>query len=364
MSWSKKQKAFTICAYYRTNSYLDAQAQFRQQYPEERRKFPHVNTIKYWVKRFKKDGCVPSSENQRKVSPSVRTQENIETLRKSVDETPKTSVRHRSQHLGFSPTSCWRMLRKDLKLLPYRSPVKHELTQVDIRKRYLMCDWFNGKVRENPAFLNDVWFTDECHFHLSGYVNSKNQVFWGSEKPDFCLQRPIHSIKCTAWMAISKHGLIGPFWFEDADGKALTVNKDRYLQVLVKFWNTLGRRNDLSREDQWIQQDGAPPHTARETIAWLEQHFGDQVISRLTEHEWAPHSPDLTPPDFFLWAYLKSNVYKNNPTTIRELKVAVKAEVRQISRDVCSRVIDNFYRRIQLCRRRGGSHIEHLQEFN
>ena len=211
--------------------------------------------------------------------------------------------------------------------------------------------------------MNDNWFTDECHFHLSGLVNPQNRVYWVNEIPDICFKRPLHSVKCTAWMTISRHGLIGPFWFEDTDGNALMVNKDRYLQVLMKFWRALGRRNDLVRDNQWIQQDGAPPHTARETLAWLYQTFGDRVISRMTAHEWAPHSPDLTPPDFFLWGYLKARVYKNSPQTISELKDAVKAQVSQIGRDVCSRVIDNFYRQIEVCRLRGGSHIEHLKDF-
>jgi len=36
-----------------------------------------------------------------------------------------------------------------------------------------------------------------------------------STPPEHCLQRPLHSVKCTAWVVISKHGIIGPFWFED-----------------------------------------------------------------------------------------------------------------------------------------------------
>ena len=83
-----------------------------------------------------------------------------------------------------------------------------------------------GKVLDDlPAFL-------PRDFLLSGHVNSKNNIFWGSTPPEFCLQRPIHSVKCTAWVAISKHGVIGPFWFED--------DNMRYVQVLGKFWTALG----------------------------------------------------------------------------------------------------------------------------
>ena len=41
---------------------------------------------------------------------------------------------------------------------------------------------------------------------------------------------------------MSKHGIIGPFWFEDDEGRSQTVNKERYMAVLNKYWASLGRR--------------------------------------------------------------------------------------------------------------------------
>ena len=86
MGWSKEQKVFVIGAYFRCNSYQDAQTQFRQKYPEERRNFPHVNTIKYWMKCFRKDAYVPTLSRPRQKLPTIRTPENISTVRDSVDD--------------------------------------------------------------------------------------------------------------------------------------------------------------------------------------------------------------------------------------------------------------------------------------
>ena len=86
-----------------------------------------------------------------------------------------------------------------------------------------------------PDFLDNVWFSDEAHFLLSGHVNSKNNIFWGKTLPEHCLQRPLHSVKCAAWVAISKHGIIGPFWFEDDNERSVTISTGRYVQVLGKF---------------------------------------------------------------------------------------------------------------------------------
>ena len=93
-----------------------------------------------------------------------------------------------------------------------------------MRKRVIMCQWFCDKTDAVPNFLDNVWCSDEAHFLLSGHVNSKNNIFWGSTPPEHCLQRPLHSVKCTAWVAISKHGIIGPFWFEDDNEWSVTIN--------------------------------------------------------------------------------------------------------------------------------------------
>ncbi|GFO30798.1 transposable element tc3 transposase [Plakobranchus ocellatus] len=78
--------------------------------------------------------------------------------------------------------------------------------------------------------------------------------------------------------------------------------------------------------------------------------------------EWAPHSPDLNPPDFYLWGYLKDNVHINNPQTIPDLKAVITPKIRQIPREECVRVIGNFARRLQVCLQRGGGHMEHILE--
>ena len=116
-----------------------------------------------------------------------------------------------------------------------------------------------SKIDAVPDFLDNVWFSDEAHFLLSGHVNSKNNIFWGSTPPENCLQRPLHSVKCTAWVALSKHGIIGPFCFEDDNERSVTMNTERYVQVLGKFWTALGRRRGVVKVLQWFQQNGANP---------------------------------------------------------------------------------------------------------
>ena len=52
-----------------------------------------------------------------------------------------------------------------------------------------MCNWFNNKLEEDEDWINNFWFSDEAHFHLDDYANSKNCVFWGTELPQEVLQQ-------------------------------------------------------------------------------------------------------------------------------------------------------------------------------
>ncbi len=55
-------------------------------------------------------------------------------------------------------------------------------------------------------------------------------------------------------------------------------------------------QSGMDMSEQYFQQDGATPHTARESVQLLRTHFDNQLI---TNPHWPPRSPDLTPPDFF-----------------------------------------------------------------
>ena len=114
-------------------------------------------------------------------------------------------------------------------------------------------------------------------------------------------------------------------------------------------------------QQEWFQQDGATPHTAAASCLWLQQRFPDRVISLKEEVQWAPHSPDLSPLDFFLRGYLKDRVYKDKPRTSEQLKRALIAEVSAMLSEILDRAVDHLQTlRLPQVIRRGGAHIEHL----
>ena len=161
-------------------------------------------------------------------------------------------------------------MRENLKPYPYITPTHHELSEDHKKARLEMCRKFVAKMDENGKWINDVLFTDEAHFYLNGTISAKNSRFWGRNPPTEVEQQPLHSKKCTAWCALGASGIIGPFWFEDEEGRTASITQANYRDVICKFCREPGQH----RESAWLQQDGAPPHTAKLTMLFLRDQFG------------------------------------------------------------------------------------------
>ena len=83
---------------------------------------------------------------------------------------------------------------------------------------------------------------------------------------------------------------------------------------------------------------------------------GDQML-----FSWPPPSPDATPCDFFLWGYVKDQVYVPPfPASITELKVRIRTTIETITADMLQTVWNELDYRVDVCRITKGVHIAHL----
>lgn len=189
--------------------------------------------------------------------------------------------------------------------------------------------------------------------------------FLGWQKPDECVQKPLHSVRVTVWCAISGHGIIGPYFLEDGRGNAVTVTAGVYRnQVIDRFMGDLTLFCDLKGiplEDQWFQQDGATSHIGRGNLHHLEELFPGQLISRWSDFAYPPRSPDLTPPDFYLWGHLKEFCFQYPvPRTIPELKNNIIRVIESVRDHTLRALTENVQQRLEACLAVNGEHIEHI----
>ena len=72
-------------------------------------------------------------------------------------------------------------------------------------------------------------------------------------------------------------------------------------------------------------------------------------------------SPDATPCDFFLWGYVKDQVFVPPlPTSIPELKVRIRTAILTITADTLQTVWNKLEYCAHICRITKGANIEHL----
>ncbi|GFX89312.1 putative transposable element [Trichonephila clavipes] len=117
---------------------------------------------------------------------------------------------------------------------------------------------------------------------------------------------------------------------------------------------------ELKNQELWFQQDGSTCHTARATIDLLKDTFGDRLISRFGPVNCPPRSCDLTPLDYFLWGYVKSLVYVDNPQTLDHLEDNILRVIADIRPQMLEKVIENWTFRLNYIRASLGSHMPEI----
>ena len=355
-------KRIDICTWYiETKSPKVIAKRYRVKYHEEP---PTKKTIYRIYSNFIKSGSVENQNSKHNGRPRTgRSEEHIDTLKDVIQDNPKKSIRRVSSELNIPRSTVHRILKLDLDLYPYKIQIRQALTNADCNARLDFSRWMLDILNGNTPILDLIWFSDESHFHLSGHhVNSQNCRYWGTENPHEILEKPLHSEKATVWCAISSQGIIGPYFFEENE-RAVTVNGTRYRAMLQDYFFPSLRRLVRTRalRKQWFQQDGATCHTANDTLSLLSGMFQQRIISLRTEKVWPPHSPDLNPPDYFLWGYLKDCVYRDPiPRNIADLKTNITARIRDISAETLAHVMENFRVRMDKLQESNGKHIEHL----
>jgi transposase len=137
---------------------------------------------------------------------------------------------------------------------------------------------------------------------------------------------------------------------------AAKVNSEYYCDHVLRNGLLPDIRARCDRYKWTLQQDGAPSHTARNTINFLRR----ENVNFIEPDMWPPNSPDLNPVDYAIWGALQQKVYYGRKfTTIDELKLVIVEEWRKLSQRFIDRSINEWRRRLEKVVEKQGGHIEH-----
>ncbi|GFW48707.1 uncharacterized protein TNCV_4242881 [Trichonephila clavipes] len=137
----------------------------------------------------------------------VRTEEAIATVKRSIEEDLNESIRHRAQELDLCPSTLWKILRKDLGLRAYKIQLVQELQPNDHQARRRFVEWAQNEIAVVPDFHKRIFFSDEAHFWLNGYVNKQNCRIWSEANTQVYVKKPLHPEKLTVWCALWAGGI-------------------------------------------------------------------------------------------------------------------------------------------------------------
>ena len=303
---------------------------------------PDKRTISSIVTKFKQTGSVldlPRSGRSR----SVRTQEIITKVENLILDRPNISVSVGARELDISPASFHRII-KELGFRPFKPCAAIELSDDDFDRRHEFCQSMVDRIEAEPAILNKIIWSDESEFKLNGTINRHNCRYWASTNPHELIPRSQYADGVMVWCGITPSGIIGPYFFEE------NVNGPSYLKMLEDYlWPR------VKHKGMYFQQDGAPAHYSLQVREWLDKKFPNRWIGRRGPIEWPARSPDLSPPDFFLWGYLKNIVYKDRPSNLTELRNRIATACAEIDTSMCDHVCKSVEKRFERCRDAGGA---------
>jgi hypothetical protein len=190
--------------------------------------------------------------------------------------------------------------------------------------------------QNNEDSFNNVWFSDQAHFHLDGVVHKQNVRIWESENACVIHEKVHHAPRITMWVAISSHGLLWPIFFEETVAMLRNTSVPHLLAT------------GLPLQAQWFMQEGVRLHIVNTVLDFLHDTLDLHVISnRFPDHftcrqNWPTNSPDLSPRDYFIRGLLKEKIFLKKPQTITELRVLTIQAFNEITENTCCQVLNNI----------------------
>lgn len=306
---------------------------------------PQGRNIKAIVYKFEETGSV--ADATRSGRPKLATCDAMgDRIVAAINRSPQKSTRRLSSELDISQSSVMRLLHQR-KLKPYIPRLVQKLHDGDQDRRVEFCEKMLGMIDEDNTFIDRIWWSDEATFKLNGHINRHNCVYWSADNPGLIIEKEVNLPGICVWAAISSNGLLGPYFF---DG---TVTSEKYLGMLREYlWPRI-------RQNYLFQQDGAPPHYGRNVRQWLNENLAERWIGRRGHIEWPPRSPDLSPPDFFLWGVMKDLVYSGNPQSLEDLRRSIEENFQLIDQELCQKVCRSVTQRLNQCIEYEGEQFEH-----
>ena len=309
------------------------------------------------------DGRSKPKSNIRK--KKVRTAEKIEEAAKIMEENPYNSIMGLAKDLGVSKKVSRKMLHVDLEKKCFKCVQSQELSGKQMATRLEICKEWAAALASGSLILEDIWFSDEKFFRLSGGTKApQNHRVWVSKSATKKNMSGLKVVKPqkkkTKGVMISLATNMNACTLPCFVKPGIKINTAYYLSMLEDhFVPEITYRHTTPRPWVW-QQDNAPSHVSKEALQWINRHIGTVAGGRRIR--FPPNSPDLNPLDFSVWTRLEDEVTKEKCETLLDVRVALKKYCDSLMSDTdyLKEIANHWVKRVEKCIEQEGGHFEHM----
>jgi len=297
-----------------------------------------------WCSRFRDGRKLVEVEERGRCPKSTRTEVNIAAVADLVKNDRRIASRMIVESLNTPKTVVLRILKEDLgksKLCAHF--VSHSLTPEQREDRVTSCQDIIAMADADKDFLNKIITGDGTWCFAYDPETKRQSSEWVGEtsprpkKLKFQRSR----IKTMLIIFFDSQGVV----HKEFVPKGKTVNAEFYKAVIDRLLKRIQRFRPAAFCCLYIfflLHDNAPAHKAASVCQFL-------TPKNITTPYHPPYSPDLSPPDYFLFPKLKIKLKGLHFPHFAEIQEAVTDELNKAQKDEFSAAFQKLYDRARAC---------------
>ncbi len=312
--------------------------------------------VMYWHKAFRTGRNRILDKPRAPRRRTGRSAGHIAAVKNIVDADRRTTIASMSHQTGLPFGTLHKILHADLGLVKKSAKYVPQIlldAQKDRRVQFVRLWqrlWANNqRIFETVVTMDESWV-----YMYDPLLKSQSQEWLRPQD-----RRPQKARRGRATgkvMIISFFDAAGMVYYEYLQGG--TVKQKIFRQICTRFREAhrLCRPNSVVNGKTFFHMDNASPHTATESLRYLQQDLGLTILPH------PAYSPDLAPNDFWFYSRLKGPLRGRQCPSLADLRHTVDQEISTIRPEEYRKcMLESWPRRWARCIEEKGAYFEGMK---
>lgn len=303
-----------------------------------------------WYKMFKEGREVVEDEHRAGRPTTARTDGQVAKVKQVLDADRRSTIALISEETGLSVGTVHTIVTEDLamrkvcaKMVPKVLSEEQKQSRVEISQEIVDC------IKEDEHFMDNVITGDETWIFQYDPETKRQSAEWHTQTSPRPKKARMSKSKIKTMLIVffDRRGIV----HKEFVPPEKTVNGAFYSEVLTRLRNRITRARPALAKSWKLHHDNAPCHGAI-VVRQLLAKFGVATLPH------PPYSPDLAPPDFFLFPRIKRELKGRRFDTIEKCQAAATTALNRIPEADFQKAFDEWQTRRIKCIEAGGMYFE------